>query len=286
MMFTLLGIPLAFTIILLMVRKKIPYGLAIITGAVIIGIFCGFTFSDFLTATYNTFNNWETINLTTIIVCIGILGYAFKETGQIDITISELRKIFGEKTLLAALPAAFGMLPIPGGALMSAPIIDPEAKKLGVEPGHKAYLNLWFRHTLLLVFPISSMIIVPASLAGISVYSLIIRLFPLFLISIIVGYVVGLRPIESVPSPHESGSLLKALYGLSPIILVIVLNLVAHIEFSIGLIIGIALLFIETRTPLKKIGQIIVKGFSPTMAVAMIGIMFFRQVLDGSTMAT
>ncbi|MBU7032081.1 MAG: DUF401 family protein, partial [Theionarchaea archaeon] len=143
-----------------------------------------------------------------------------------------------------------------------------------------------FRHTLLLVFPISSMIIVPASLAGISVYSLIIRLFPLFLISIIVGYIVGLRPIESVPSPHESGSLLRALYGLSPIILVIVLNLVAHIEFSIGLIISIALLFIETRTPLKKIGQIIVKGFSPTMAVAMIGIMFFRQVLDGSTMAT
>jgi hypothetical protein len=286
MMLTLLGIPIAFTVILLMVRKKVPYGLAIIAGAVIIGIFCGFNWSDFLTATYNTFNNWETINLTAIIVFIGILGYAFKETGQIDITITELRKIFGEKTLLAALPAAFGMLPIPGGALMSAPIIDPEAKKLGLSPGHKSYLNLWFRHTLLLVFPLSSMIIVPASLAGVSVYSLIIRLFPLFLISIIVGYFVGLRPIKSTSSPQESGSLLRALYGLSPIILVIILNLVAHVEFSIGLIIGIALLFIETRTPLRKAGKILWKGFSPTMAVAMIGIMFFRQVLDGSTMAT
>jgi hypothetical protein len=286
MMVTLLGLPIAFIIILLMVRKRIPYGFAIIAGAVIIGIFCGFGVSDFLTATYYTFHNWETIRLTTIIVCIGILGYAFKETGQIDITITELRKIFGERTLLAALPAAFGMLPIPGGALMSAPIIDPEAQKLGLDPGHKSYLNLWFRHTLLLIFPISSMIIVPASLAGVSVYSLIIRLFPLFLISIAVGYFVGLRPIKPTPSPEDSGSLLKALYGLSPIILVILLNLIFHVEFSIGLILGIALLFIETRTPLKKAGKILWKGFSPTMAVAMIGIMFFRQILDGSTMAT
>ncbi|MBU7042182.1 MAG: DUF401 family protein [Theionarchaea archaeon] len=282
---SLLGLPIAFIIILLMVRKRIPYGFAIIAGAVIIGLFCGFTGSDFLSALYHTLYNWETINLTTIIVGIGILGYAFKETGQIDITINELRKIFGERTLLAALPAAFGMLPIPGGALMSAPIIDPEAKKLGLDAGHKSYLNLWFRHTLLLVFPISSMIIVPASLAGVSVYALIIRLVPLFFISIAVGYVVGLRPIRPTPSPDDSGSLVKAVYGLSPIILVIILNLVFHVPFSIGIIIGIALLFIETKTSLSETGNIIWKGFSPTMAVAMIGIMFFRQILDGSTLA-
>jgi integral membrane protein (TIGR00529 family) len=285
-MLAILGIPVAFAAILFLVKKKFPYGISIIVGAVIIGIFCGFTGEDFLTSAVETIKDKDTLNLTAIIILICILGYSFKETGQINITIEELRKIFGEKTVLAALPAAFGMLPIPGGALMSAPVIEPEANRLGLSPEHKTYINIWFRHTLLIIFPLSAMIILSASLAHISVYSFIALVSPLFLISVGVGYIVGLRPIKVQSQKKESGKLLRALYGLSPIILVIVLNIVVGIGFALGLLLGIILLFVETKTSLSRAATMVRKGFSWEMASAIVGIMFFREVINNSSVVT
>lgn len=285
-MLAILGIPVAFAAILLLVKKKFPYGISIIVGAVIIGIFCGFTGEDFVVSFIETIKDKETLNLTAIIILICILGYSFKETGQINITIEELRKIFGEKTVLAALPAAFGMLPIPGGALMSAPVIEPEANRLGLSPEHKTYINIWFRHTLLIVFPLSAMIILSASLAHISVYSFIALVSPLFLISVGVGYLVGLKPIKVQSKKKESGKLLLALYGLSPIILVIVLNIVFGVGFALGLLLGIILLFVETRTSLSQAVTMVKKGFSWEMASAIVGIMFFREVINNSSIIT
>lgn len=285
-MLAILGIPVAFAAILLLVKKKFPYGISIIVGAVIIGIFCGFTGEDFVVSFIETIKDKETLNLTAIIILICILGYSFKETGQINITIEELRKIFGEKTVLAALPAAFGMLPIPGGALMSAPVIEPEANRLGLSPEHKTYINIWFRHTLLIVFPLSAMIILSASLAHISVYSFIALVSPLFLISVGVGYLVGLKPIKVQSKKKESGKLLLALYGLSPIILVIVLNIVFGVGFALGLLLGIILLFVETRTSFSQAVTMVKKGFSWEMASAIVGIMFFREVINNSSIIT
>ncbi|MBU7017271.1 MAG: DUF401 family protein [Theionarchaea archaeon] len=285
-MLAILGIPVAFAAILLLVKKKFPYGISIIVGAVIIGVFCGFTAEDFAVSAVETVKDKDTLNLTAIIILICILGYSFKETGQINITIEELRKIFGEKTVLAALPAAFGMLPIPGGALMSAPVIEPEAERLGLSPEHKTYLNIWFRHTLLIVFPLSAMIILSASLVSISVYSFIVLVSPLFLISVGVGYIVGLRPIKVHTQKKESGKLLLALYGLSPIIVVIVLNIVFGIGFALGLLLGIILLFVETRTSLSQAVTMVKKGFSWEMASAIVGIMFFREVINSSSIIT
>ncbi|MGD2250480.1 MAG: DUF401 family protein [Candidatus Methanofastidiosia archaeon] len=281
-MLALLGLPVAFGVILVLVRKKISYGIAVIAGAVIIGVFCGFNLSDFGIVAYRTITDFTTINLTAIIVLISVLGYSFKETGQITITINELRNLSGVKTVLAFLPAAFGMLPIPGGALMSAPVIEPEADRLHLSAEHRTYLNLWFRHTFLLVFPLSSMIILSANLADTSVYAMILRLFPLFVVAIVTGYLMGLKPIKDIPDHKSSGSILRALYGLSPIFLVIFLNILFGIGFAIGLAVGIVLLFVETKTPLTKAVKMVAKGASINMGVAMVGIMFFREIVNTS----
>lgn len=285
-MLTIIGVPVAFIVILVLVRKKISYGLSICAGALIIGVFAGFSLQDFVRSGVETLKDRDTLNLTAIIILIGIIGYSFKKTGQINITIEELRKIFGEKTLLAALPAAFGMLPIPGGALMSAPVIEPEANRLGLSPELKTYLNIWFRHTLLLIFPLSSMVILCASLAGVSVYPVIVWLLPLFCVSVVVGYLLGLRPIKTVTRHEEKGSILKALYGLSPILLVILLNVFFGVSFAVGLFLGVILLFLENKTPLKEVAHTVKEGFSLQMAVAMVGIMFFRQIINNSTVVT
>ncbi|MGC1120151.1 MAG: DUF401 family protein [Candidatus Methanofastidiosia archaeon] len=284
-MIAILGIPVAFATILLLVRKKVSYGVAVIVGSLIIGAFSGFSIREFVDCAVETLRDEQTLTLTAVITLIGIMGYSFKQTGQIDITIRELRGFSGEKTILAAIPAAFGMLPIPGGALMSAPVIEPEADRLKLTPEHKTYLNLWFRHALLIIFPLSTTIILPASLAGISVFSMIGLLVPLFLVAVVTGYVVGLRPTRRSEGYHGQGSLLRVVYGLSPILLVIALNAVG-VPLVVGLILGLILLFLESNLTVKQSVHTVVRGISINMAVAMVGIMFFRQVVNTSPVVT
>ncbi|MBU7015384.1 MAG: DUF401 family protein [Theionarchaea archaeon] len=280
-MIAILGIPLAFATILLLVRKKVSYGLAIVVGSLIIGVFSGFTVREFVDCAVETVRDEQTLTLTAVITLIGIMGYCFKQTGQIDNTISELRGISGEKTILAAIPAAFGMLPIPGGALMSAPVIEPEADRLQLTPEHKTYLNLWFRHALLIIFPLSATIILPASLAGISVFTMVALLLPLFLVAVATGYVMGLRSIKKREGQHGTGSIMRVLYGLSPILLVIALNAVG-VPLVVGLILGLVLLLFESNLTVTQSLHTVVRGISVNMAIAMVGIMFFRQVVTAS----
>lgn len=280
-MIAILGIPVAFATILLLVRKKVSYGVAIIVGSIIIGVFSGFSIREFADCAVETLRDEQTLTLTAVITLIGIMGYSLKQTGQIDRTIDELRKISGEKTILAAIPAAFGMMPIPGGALMSAPVIEPEADRLHLSPEHKTYLNLWFRHALLIIFPLSTTIILPASLAGISVFSMIGLLIPLFVVAVVTGYVMGLRSIKKCEGQHGQGSFLRVLYGLSPILLVIALN-AAGVPLVVGLILGLILLLYEGNLSVKESLRTVVRGISVTMALSMVGLMFFRQVVNTS----
>ncbi len=58
---------------------------------------------------------------------------------------------------------------------MSAPMVEAEADKLGLDEPKKTYINIWFRHTILLVYPVSQFLILTAALTGTSIDALIAR---------------------------------------------------------------------------------------------------------------
>jgi len=88
------------------------------------------------------------------------------------------------KIVLSALPAIIGFLPVSGGALMSAPIVDAEAEKLKLPPERKAYVNLWFRHTIFPVYPLSQVLIITAALTGAPLFSIILLQIPTVLVMV------------------------------------------------------------------------------------------------------
>ena len=88
----------------------------------------------------------------------------------------------GKKGFMAFAPALLGMLPMPGGALMSAPLLKKAGK--GVPAELKAAANVWFRHIMLLVYPLSPSLIASAKIAGIDLYKGVFSLAPFFVLSI------------------------------------------------------------------------------------------------------
>jgi integral membrane protein (TIGR00529 family) len=114
------------------------------------------------------------------------------------------RIINNPKIVLSLLPAVIGFLPVAGGALMSAPLVDTEAERLKLKPRRRAYINMWFRHTIFPVYPINQPMIAAAALTGVAVPLIILRQIPVVLVMAIVGYIIGFWKTPNIKKNDRS----------------------------------------------------------------------------------
>ena len=151
-----------------------------------------------------TFDGRLTISVVLATFAVMLLSQLYKETGMINkLSESIGNMINNPKTVLCVLPAVIGLLPVAGGALMSAPLVDTEAEKLELKPDRKAYINLWFRHTIFPVYPISQPLIVAAAIMGTAVPILILRQIPVVAVMVATGYIIGFWKVSRMKGKQE-----------------------------------------------------------------------------------
>ncbi|MFO7991839.1 MAG: DUF401 family protein [Thermoplasmata archaeon] len=186
MFITWIGFLLAMTVVV--IGAKYHLTLALFSGAVILGAFT-LTPVEILLQLYVTVTTPNTILLILALGMIPMIGGILQESGKLEDIINNLR--IGKRPFLGATPAFIGLLPIPGGALFSAPLIDKAGEGLA---GHiKAGINVWFRHIIYFIYPISYAMIVAADAAELSIFRILLFQTPFFLFTIILGYFFLLR---------------------------------------------------------------------------------------------
>ncbi len=164
---------------------------ALFSGSIILGIFTLAPY-EILEQFYLTITTPNTIFLIFALGMIPMIGGILQVSGRLEDIINNLR--IGKRPFLGATPAFIGLLPIPGGALFSAPLIDKAGEGLA---GHiKAAINVWFRHVIYFVYPISYAIIVAADHAELSVFRIILFQAPFFVFTIFLGYFFLLRKVD------------------------------------------------------------------------------------------
>ncbi|MDI6691612.1 MAG: DUF401 family protein [Candidatus Bathyarchaeota archaeon] len=160
----------------------------------------------FDTTDYSTVDGMQAISVVLATFGITFLSQLYNETGVIKRLSESLSKIVkNSKIISSMLPAVIGFLPVAGGALMSAPIVDAETEKLKLTPEKKTYVNLWFRHTIFPVYPISQLLITTAALTNVPIFLIILRQIPVVIVMVIVGYFMAFWKISKVKSPENHG---------------------------------------------------------------------------------
>lgn len=207
------------------------------------GVLAAFTLSvnEVLAAVQITFTDSSVLLLTLIVGMIPLIGGALELSGGLDRLVENLR--IGKKPFLVLAPALFGMLPMPGGALLSAPLIERGAGR--IKSSIKAAANVWFRHGLLLVYPLCPALIASAKIAGLDIYVVIIALSPAFLLTMLLGYWLLLRGINGRLSSNKRFSLKGLLLPLgiilaAPAIDILLKTTVANINPPVTTAIGVA----------------------------------------------
>lgn len=287
-LFAWIGFSLGITVLLIISRKNFAF--AMFMGAFILGIPV-LLFSEIGTAFISAFIDLATILLALAVGLIPIIGGTLKETGQMDSLVENMR--IGKKAFLAVSPALLGMLPMPGGALLSAPMVEKGGKE--VPPDKKCGLNVWFRHILFLVYPLSPAMIVSVKIAELDLYQVLVYLAPLFFFSTFLGYFFFLRGIQGKTNYDQGVSLKKLFPPLAVILIAPILDFLIKTFFPtfvpeaatlIGITTSLVLAVVAGGVGARNFGQIAWNSKPWDFAFIIVGMTVFLNVFTNSGIPT
>jgi integral membrane protein (TIGR00529 family) len=226
-----------------------------------------------------------TLTLVFASFFIILLSILYKETGLVNVLTRSLGGfIKNPKVTVSLLPAVIGLLPVAGGALMSAPMVEAEADKMGLDKPKKTYINIWFRHAILPVYPVSQFLILTAALTGTSIDALIVRQALVVAVMIIVGYFMGLRKTQNIKhagSETESNpksNLNSLLYSFLPIIITVILAAALNVNIAIATLVGAITLLAITRTKVTALQKVLKNRAVWEVTLAAFGALLLRNV--------
>jgi integral membrane protein (TIGR00529 family) len=281
-MLPVLGVLLAFAVIVILRLRNIDFSLSILTGSLIIAVTSEAPLDVLIEAVKRTITDPNTLNLAVAVALIAVLGYSLKETSLMTELIDGLRGVLPARVLLAMIPAMFGLLTMPGGALMSAPFNEPEANRLGLKPEHKTYVNVWFRHLWYWASPLSPVAILAASLAGFTLNGFLAAQLPILVVTLAIGFLVSSAfTKDGERINHGAKGLPEVARGLAPIVLAVILSAIG-VPIWMALALGVALVFVIRRVPPGKAFEMIQSGVRWDLAAAVVSMLFFRFVVVAS----
>uniref|UniRef100_A0A7C6AG67 DUF401 family protein n=1 Tax=candidate division WOR-3 bacterium TaxID=2052148 RepID=A0A7C6AG67_UNCW3 len=277
------GFIIAFIFIVIIGQKNLP--LALFCGTIILGLFTVPPLNIFKLF-LNTITDIPVVLLAFVVFFIPMIGGVMRETGQMDNIVKNLR--IGKRGIMALAPSIMGLLPMPGGALFSAPIMEKSGE--GVNDDLKVAINIWYRHLLILIYPLSSDLIATTKIAGLNIYSAILYLFPTLIIAGILGQIFFLSKVEGKLSYKEAFSLKNLLIPLFIILVAPIMDFLfrSFQIFSIkeiGTLIGVGTGFILSiiLTPVNiNLKQVFIKMKPYRFSFIIIGLFYFLNVFKVS----
>lgn len=296
----ILKIALIFSLILALSRLKIPLFICLFSAAAAMGLWTGHSPVDTVTLILSKTISSDALWLAVIIIAIIILSQLLNQGRQMERIVSGFKAVSpGDRFTVAALPAIIGLLPMPGGALFSAPMVELTARQMKISRELKTIINYWFRHIWEYWWPLYPGILLAITLLDVKPWQLIFAQFPLSL-GVLAGGILFLLPMcpetgtRQYPSKQDIG---KFFYEMIPIIMVVIimftLNLVVkwinfpfiwpkYLNFLIALILAKIWVIRTNSLSMIQIKKGLLDKSTVNMAMIILGIMAFKGVLIDS----
>jgi hypothetical protein len=283
----LLKLAAILALIILLLRLKWNLGLVLVIASVVTGLLFGLAPSDLLLDALGATVDQLTLRLVAIVLLITFLGEILRSTLQMEGLIRSLSELFVDRRwLLALIPMLIGLLPMVGGAMFSAPMVNEASQGLNVSRERRTFVNYWFRHTWETIFPIYPSLILAAGLMGVAPQTLTRTQWPLFLATIAGGILVGLAGIHKA-NPDDGAeadrrdTLVLLVKSIWPIVLVLALPIVFGVDLILSLVATLAILIVVQHLGPRQLWNLVRSMPLGTVPI-IVGTMIFRRVLETS----
>jgi integral membrane protein (TIGR00529 family) len=286
-MLDLLKLSGVLALIIALIRLKWNLGLVLLLASALAGLLFGLTPQALLTDAFWAAIDPLTLRLIAIVLLITFLGEILSSTLKLKGLIRSLGDLFvDQRWLLALLPMFIGLLPMVGGAMFSAPMVQEAGRELSISRERRTFINYWFRHSWEPIFPLYPSLVLAAALMGVPIKTLTVTQIPLFLAMLAGGILfgmVGIRraEISSDGRPGLKDTLQLLLESVWPIVLVLGLSIVVGIDLVVSLLATILLLIVVQRLGPRRLWGL-VRNMPLGSVTILVGAMVFRAILESS----
>jgi len=279
-----LKVLLVFAVIVVLARRKVNLGGAMVAAAILLGLLFKLSPGQIATVAVSTIVAPSTLNLAAALALVMFLEHIMRRHLIMRRMVDSLRGLVGDsRAVMAILPAVVGLLPSPGGALFSAPMVEEVSGGMPISPERKSFINYWYRHLWEFVFPLWPAILLAAEIFGVPVRDLIAVQFPFTIAAIVMGMPVAFAGMAKRPVGNANGNrrrrLLDLAIGTGPVAAVIVLALAVGLKVSVSIgIVVLALLLFYRYSP-RSLVELAREAFAPELILLVMGVIFFKNVL-------
>ncbi|CEP67000.1 Protein of unknown function DUF401 [Moorella glycerini] len=278
-----LVVSLAVTIYLVQKGHQLYWGL--LAGSVFLSITKGNNLKATAQVFWQGLSSNKAIELIAAVTIITILTSVLTKCNLLEGMVKSLSNFLNNpKLTIMGIPALVGGIPVTGGAIISAPLVDQLGSQLALSNARLAAINVIFRHVFIFVTPFRTHYILAASLSAIPIFTMVKTLAPLTVLGLISGYWVLLRKVQANKQDNlnlrcrlaAGFNFLLLASPLSLIFIGIIIGLRLDLALSLGLMLA---LLLAVGNPNLNFNTII-KGINYQLIITIASIAVFITVVD------
>jgi len=247
----------------------------------------------------------KTLSLTVMVCLILVFSHSMEMAGQMQRLLERYQGLIARPRInMVVFPALIGLLPMPGGAIFSAPMVKTLGNKLKLTSSQLSFINYWFRHIWEYWWPLYPGVLLTTALANLNLWVFVAFLFPLTCVALLAGYWPLKALNGGVDKSYNSGNfqrppLLPFIKELFPILIVICLGLASgallsavlkqyHLSITkelgliFSLLVAIGWVWHKNRLSSAQRRQILIQKQLLSMFYMVIAILVFKGMLEDS----
>jgi integral membrane protein (TIGR00529 family) len=279
----LLPLAVILALIIMALRFKAPVGITLFAAGILLSLWYRVPFANLTSGYWDLAKSERFLSLTGVMILITTLGTLLKELGYLERLSKACRRLWGgNRTAVAMLPFLVGLMPMPGGALLSAPLVDEVLAAPKYSPEFKTVTNYWFRHLVEFFWPIYPGVILTQGITGMPMFKVSLLQIPMTVIMAILGGYFFSRKIDRSGDLENqtAKSIWHIIASLWPILIAIVVHVAFGVDMVWGVLAGVIALVIVSRPSRAIQWEAVKKGLSYRMVLLVFGILSFQTVLE------
>ena len=291
---------LIFFLVLICIRKKLSLGNAFLLGSLFLSLLFGMHPRIALKSMLASVTDPKTLSIAVIVSLIMVLSTSMELAGQMQRMLNNFQGLISRPRLnLIVFPALIGLLPMPGGAVFSAPMVKELGSGSKLSEAQLSFVNYWFRHIWEYWWPLYPGILLTTVITEINLLTIMAMMCPFTAFALWLGYraLKGSDNFGNAATPSSHASLIPFIKELVPILVVIFAGLGMGIlvsklfsEFLISKEIGLILalcaaitwVWYQNRTSKKQILSTLANPQLLKMIYMIAGILIFKGILTDS----
>ena len=270
--------------ILLLLRLKLPPGPAVFIGSLLLA-FLALGPADIPQLVLAAVVDIQTFRLLAIVICALTMSRMMEMKGML-VRLANALEAIGPKLAIQVAPVAIGLLPLPGGAVVSATAMKDLVRRLKLSPEQATFINFWFRHLCEFATPVYPGIIMAGVFLAVPLSTILLNLAPIWILMLISGALLSWRILRDSPVSDVTESARNSVpreLGRSawPVALVFILVLLG-MDAAPAFMVTVLALVLQQRLSVAEVGNGLAYGFNLKIIFLLCAVMIFKSVVEAS----